>query len=165
MGVFVGGAWNNATRYEMHVRAYGKEKCGDRITFLGMRDDVPALLPDFDIAVQPSHTEGVAGTAVEAQLLEVPVVATNVGGQPDLIVDGETGWLVPPKDPPAMAAAILDALGDPARTRSIALAGQARARELFNGKRNNAEVAEVYRVILEREGRRRDVPSLRKAPA
>ncbi len=164
-GVFIGGAWNDAVAYEERVRAYGKAKCGDRIAFLGMRDDVPELLPDFDIAVQPSHTEGVAGTAVEAQLLDVPVVATNVGGQPDLIVDGETGWLVPPKDPSAMAAAILDALNDPERTRRIAGRGHERAAACFNGKRNNAAVVAMYGTILEREGRTRDVPALRQTSA
>jgi glycosyltransferase involved in cell wall biosynthesis len=165
LGVFVGGAWNDATWYEERVRAYGREACGDGIVFPGMRDDVPELLPDFDLAVQPSHTEGVAGTAVEAQLLDVPVVATNVGGQPDLIVHGKTGWLVPPKDPPALAAAILDALSDPERTRAIARAGHARAVTLFNGKQNNAAVARVYRVILEREGGTRHVSTLRETAA
>jgi glycosyltransferase involved in cell wall biosynthesis len=165
MGVFVGGAWNGAHAYEERVRAYGRAMCGDRLRFLGMRADVPELLPDFDIAVQPSHTEGVAGTAVEAQLLGIPVIATNVGGQPDLIVDGETGWLVPPKDPPAMAAAILDALHDLARTRAMAAQGHDRAEALFNGKTNNADVLNMYTHILTQTGRVSHVPSLRSTPA
>ncbi len=165
MGVFVGGGWNGAHTYEERVRAYGKEMCGDRVIFLGMRADVPELLPDFDIAVQPSHTEGVAGTAVEAQLLGIPVIATNVGGQPDLIVDGETGWLVSPKDPPAMAAAILDALNDPERTRAMAAKGHDRAEHLFNGKTNNADVLEMYARILTHAGRATGVSPLRSTPA
>ncbi|MDQ2787149.1 MAG: glycosyltransferase, partial [Chloroflexota bacterium] len=132
---------------------------------LGMRSDVPALLPDFDIAVQPSHTEGVAGTCIEAQLLGIPVIATNVGGQSDLIVDGETGRLVPPKDPPAMAAAILDALHGPERTRVMAARGHDRAEALFNGKTNNAAVLEMYARMLAQVGRTTDVPSLRSTPA
>jgi glycosyltransferase involved in cell wall biosynthesis len=115
--------------------------------------------------VQPSHTEGVAGTAVEAQLLGIPVIATNVGGQPDLIVDGETGWLVPPKNPPALAAAILDALSNPARTRAMAARGHDRAEALFNGKTNNAAVVEMYTRILSRAGEASGVPSLRSTPA
>ncbi len=165
MGVFVGGGWNGAHAYEERVRAYGRQMCGDRLLFLGMRADVPELLPDFDIAVQPSHTEGVAGTAVEAQLLGIPVIATNVGGQPDLIVDGETGWLVPPKDPPAMAAAILDALNNPERTRAMAAQGHDRAEQLFNGKTNNADVLEMYARMLAHAGRAAGVPSLRSTPA
>ncbi len=149
MGVFVGGGWDGAHAYEERVRAYGTAMCGDRVTFLGMRADVPALLLDFDIAVQPSHTEGVAGTMKEAQLQRVPVISTDVGGQADLIVDGETGWLVPPKDPPAMAAAILDALNDPERARAMAAKGYDRVITLFDGKRNNADVARIYSRILE----------------
>jgi glycosyltransferase involved in cell wall biosynthesis len=81
-GVFIGGAWNGAAAYERRVRAYAHERCGDRAIFLGTRDDVPELLPDFDVAVQPSHSEGVAATAVEAQLLGIPVVAqTSVDNQ------------------------------------------------------------------------------------
>jgi len=165
MGVFVGGGWERAQGYEAHVRAYAREKCGDRAVFLGMRADVPELLPDFDIAVQPSHTEGVAGTCIEAQLLGIPVIATNVGGQSDLIVDGETGRLVPPKDPPAMAAAILDALHDPERTRAMAARGHDRAEALFNGKANNAAVLEMYARMLAHLGRTTGVPSLRSTPA
>ena len=165
MGVFVGGGWNGAHTYEERVRAYGKKKCGDRVIFLGMRADVPELLPDFDIAVQPSHTEAVAGTMVEAQLLGIPVIATNVGGLPDLIVDGETGRLVPPKDVPAMAAAILDALENPNRTRTMAVKGHDRAAQLFNGKTNNADVLEIYARMLAHAGRTAGVPSLRSTPA
>jgi len=150
-GVFIGGAWNNAAAYEKRVRAYARRLCGDRAIFLGTRADVPRLLPDLDIAVQPSHTEGVAATAVEAQLLGIPVIATNVGGQPDLIVDGETGWLVPPRDPARLAAAILDAVRDPEHTRTMALAGQERARRLFNGVENNRQVLGIYHTILSRQ--------------
>ena len=152
-GIFIGGSWNNAAAYENHVRAYARRLCGDRAIFLGTRADVPRLLPDLDIAVQPSHTEGVAATAVEAQLLGIPVIATNVGGQPDLIVDGETGWLVPPCDPTRLAAAILDAVRDPARTQTMARAGQERARRLFNGVENNRQVLDIYHTILSRRQR------------
>jgi len=158
-GVFIGGAWNNAAAYESRVRAYARRLCGDRAIFLGTRADVPRLLPDLDIAVQPSHTEGVAATAVEAQLLGIPVIATNVGGQPDLIVDGETGWLVPPRDPARLAAAILDAVRDPEHTRVMALAGQERARRLFNGVENNRQVLDIYHTILSRRRRGDDTLS------
>jgi glycosyltransferase involved in cell wall biosynthesis len=151
VGVFVGGAWGRATAYEGRVRAYARERCGDRVTFLGTRRDVPDLLPDFDVAVQPSHSEGVAGTMVEAQLMGIPVVATNVGGQPDLIVDGETGWLVPPHDPVRLAEAILRTLDDSERARAMAARGRERAARLFDGKENACQVLEIYRTILARE--------------
>lgn len=160
LGVFIGGGWNNATAYEQRVRAYARKLCGDRAVFLGTRKDVPELLPDFDIAVQPSHSEGVAATAVEAQLLNIPVIATNVGGQPDLIDPGVTGWLVPPRDPPELARAIMQALHDPARTRQIALRGCERAKELFDGRKNNREVLNIYHSILGRAQALRNLPSL-----
>ncbi len=158
-GIFIGGSWNNAAAYENHVRAYARRLCGDRAIFLGTRADVPRLLPDLDIAVQPSHTEGVAATAIEAQLLGIPVIATNVGGLPDLIVPGETGRLVPPRDPARLAAAILDAVRDPEQTRMMALAGQERARRLFNGVENNRQVLDIYHTILSRRRRGDDTLS------
>jgi glycosyltransferase involved in cell wall biosynthesis len=147
MGVFIGGAWDNATAYERRVRAYARHRCGDRAVFLGTRGDVAALVPDLDVAVQPSHSESAAHTAVEAQLLGVPVVATQVGGLPDLIKHGETGWLVPPRSPARLAEAILEALGDPDRARTLACAGRERAAQ-FDSAKNTREVLEIYRTTL-----------------
>jgi len=148
IGVVIGGAWNDAAAYEERVRAYGKARCGERIVFLGERADVPELLPGLDLAVQPSHTEGVAGTTKEALLSRVPVISTDVGGQADLIVHGETGWLVPAKEPRAMAAAILEALRDPARAQAMVVKGDRHLRAHFDGERNNAEVVRIYEAIL-----------------
>lgn len=150
VGVFIGGAWGDATAYEERVRTYGRMRCGDRAIFLGTRADVPALLPDFDIAVQPSHTEGVAATAVEAQLLGVPLVATNIGGLPDLVEDGETGWLVPARSPARLSHAIMKVLRDPERARLMAAKGQERARALFDGERKASQVVDIYEEILSR---------------
>jgi len=150
LGVFVGGAWGGAAKYESQIRAYAKERCGDQAIFLGTREDVPDLLPDFDVAVQPSHSEAVAATAVEAQLLGIPVVATQVGGLPDLIQDGETGWLVPPRNPPRMAEAILEILQDPKRAKAVASAGRTYAARMFDGEKKNRQVFDIYRDILSR---------------
>jgi glycosyltransferase involved in cell wall biosynthesis len=145
-GVFVGGAWNGATWYERRVAQYGRSR-HERNLFLGDRPDVAALYNTFDVAVCPSHSENVGG-AVESLLCGVPTVTTNVGGFPDLVIDGETGWLVPPKNPEALAAAILEAIGDRDRARRRALAGQQRARRMFNVEQTAAEIADIYRRIL-----------------
>jgi glycosyltransferase involved in cell wall biosynthesis len=79
---------------------------GGRVHFLGLRRDVPDLLPLFDLVVLPSRNEGMGRAIVEAQAAGVPVVATRVGGIPDLVAHGETGVLVPPADPAALATAI-----------------------------------------------------------
>jgi glycosyltransferase involved in cell wall biosynthesis len=146
MGVFIGGAWNNATSYENQVRAYGKKRCGDRVVFLGTRNDVLELYPDLDVVVHPSHSENVGGAA-ESLLLAVPTIATNVGGFPDLVKPGETGWLAPAGNPARLAECILAALRDPARARQMAAKGQALARNLFDVRKTARQVFEIYQSI------------------
>lgn len=149
VGVFVGGPWAGADAYAERVRAYAAEKLGKRVHFLGTRNDVPDLYADFDVAVHPSHSENVGGAA-ESQLLGVPTIATNVGGFPDLVKPGETGWLVPPADPPALAGAIRDALADPQRARCLAMRGQALAREVMDVRANARDVLGAYEAMLDR---------------
>lgn len=91
---------------------------GAHIRFLGERGDVPALLGAADLHVTASHTEGVPNNVLEAMCAGLAVVATDVGGIPELVVDGQTGILVPSQDPPALAAAIAALAADgPRRTR------------------------------------------------
>jgi len=145
--VIVGGAWNNATSYEHSVRNYARKQCGDRVVFLGTRYDVPDIYADIDVVVHPSHSENVGG-AVESCLLGVPTIATRVGGFPDLIRDGETGWLVPAKEPEVLAATILDVLGNKSEAQRRALAGQLLARELFDVRKTAAGIKSIYEQIL-----------------
>ena len=147
--VVVGGAWNGAVAYERRVHEYARAKCGDRVVFLGTRRDVPDLYPDFDVVCCPSHSENVGGAA-ESLLLAVPTISTNVGGFPDLVKPGETGWLVPARDPVKLAAAIAEALADPSEARSRARRGQALARHLFDVRRCAVEVVDAYGQILGR---------------
>ncbi|MDB5352388.1 MAG: glycosyl transferase family 1 [Planctomycetota bacterium] len=147
LGVCIGGAWGGATAYEGRVRAYAARRLGDRLRFLGTRGDVPELYPDLDVAVHPSHSENVGG-AVESLLMEVPTITTDVGGFPDLVISGETGLLVPPRDPPRLASAIREVLDDRAGARAMAARGGARARELFDARSSAAEIREIYREIL-----------------
>lgn len=143
IGVFVGGAWNNATAYEQRVRAYAQERLGGAAVFLGTRHDVAALYADFDVVAHPSHSENVGGAA-ESLLLAVPTVSTNVGGFPDVVIPGETGWLVPPRSPSHLAAAISAALSDPAHARELAARGQRHVRHLFDVQRTAREIHDIY---------------------
>lgn len=149
LGVFIGGAWNNAVSYENQVRAYGKAHCGNRTVFLGTRSDVPELYPDLDVVVHPSHSENVGGAA-ESLLLAVPTIATNVGGLPDLVEPGETGWLVPARNPAQLAECILEAVSEPERAHQMAVRGQALARKLFDVRETAHQVLGVYKNIYAR---------------
>jgi glycosyltransferase involved in cell wall biosynthesis len=151
VGLFVGGAWDGAVDYERRVRAYGHARLGDSAIFLGTRPDVPDLLTVMDVVVHPSHSENL-GAAVESLLLARPTIATHVGGLPDVVRAGETGWLVPPRAPPQLADAIVDALTDPARAEARGRAGLALIRSKLDVRRTAAEVADIYREILHRSG-------------
>ncbi|HXW54714.1 MAG TPA: glycosyltransferase family 4 protein [Candidatus Cybelea sp.] len=145
-GVVIGGPWGKAAWYEDRLRYRGGRVCGGSLIFLGTRRDVPALLPDMNLAVVPSHSENCGG-AVEPLLSGVPVVATNVGGLPDVVRDGETGWLVPARNPTALAHTMLEALRDGREARRRVTEGQRLVRNLFDVQRTGREVAVAYEQI------------------
>lgn len=151
VGVFVGGAWNGATAYEDRVRAYARERCGERAIFLGTRTEIAELYPDFDVVVHPSHSENLGGAA-ESMLMGVPTIATNVGGFPDLVKQGVTGWLVPPGCPEQLAQAIDLVLSDPTRAKQIASEGQKYARSVLDVQDTARQVYDIYHTIVHRIG-------------
>lgn len=102
------------------------------VHFLGQRQDIAAVLADTDIKVLSSWREGLPGAVMEAMAAAKPVVATAVGGVPELVVDGVTGRLVPPHDPAALAAALADLLADADLRCALGQAGQERIRRHFN---------------------------------
>jgi glycosyltransferase involved in cell wall biosynthesis len=95
----------------------------DRVIFTGRRDDVPAVTAALDVAVLPSYREAQGLTILEAMALSRPVVASNVGGIPEMIENGRTGLLVPPHDPDALATAITRLLADHAYADMLAKGG------------------------------------------
>ncbi len=95
-----------------------------RMTFLGLRDDVPALMAAFDALVVPSLNEGMGRVILEAGAAGTPVVATRVGGIPDVVREGKTGLLVPPRDAQAIAGAVLELERDVPRARAMGEAGR-----------------------------------------
>jgi sugar transferase (PEP-CTERM/EpsH1 system associated) len=105
----------------------------DRVAWLpGERSDIAEILRGLDIFVLPSKAEGISNTLLEAMATGLPVVATKVGGNPELVVDGVTGRLVPKENPEALAAALRDYLDAPQRLAAHGAAGLARARESFS---------------------------------
>jgi len=117
------------------------------VRFLGERDDVASLLSVADIHVSASHTEGLPNNILEAMGSGLPVVATEVGGVPELVVHAVTGLLVPPRDPAALGAAILALASDPALRARLGRAGHTRATANFSIQRSATALAEVYQSV------------------
>ena len=104
----------------------------DRICFLGQVQDVPSLLQRAGLFVLPSLSEGISLTLLEAMASGVPVVATAVGGNPEVVQPNVTGLLVPAADPASLAAAIVQVMRNPAAANAMTQAGRRRLETLFD---------------------------------
>lgn len=118
------------------------------VVFLGMRFDVENVLAAGDIAVSSSDFEGSPLAAMEYLAAGLPVVATEVGGMPDLVRHGENGLLVPRRDPEALAGAISELLGDPARAREMGERGRELQRKEFSLDAMVQRVQDLYVELL-----------------
>lgn len=121
---------------------------GDRVNFLGKRRDVGRLLSVLDVFALASVTEGLPVALLEAMLAGVPVVATAVGGVPEVVRDGETGILAPPRDSAALAYGILCYATNPAMAREMAARARPEIAERFSAHRYAHELAALYRSLL-----------------
>ncbi|MBI3997411.1 MAG: glycosyltransferase family 4 protein [Armatimonadetes bacterium] len=137
------GPWR--ARVEAFVRRHALER---RVVVAGLRTDVRRLLAASDIFVLPSRWEGLPFAVIEAMMAGLPVVAARVGGLPELIEDGVTGLLVPPGDPPALAAALRRLIVDPALRRQMGSAGREKALREFTLERMLRETAALYDALL-----------------
>ena len=119
-----------------------------RVRFLGFRQDIPALLAMCDVFVQPSLSEGLSIAILEAMAAARPVVATRVGGNPELVVDGETGLLVEAADAKGLASAMIRILRDPAEARRFGNNGLSRASTRFTAAAMVREYEAIYDTAL-----------------
>jgi len=126
---------------------------GDRVLFAGFRDDVPSLLAGMDVVVLPSLNEGMGRVLVMAMALGKPIVATRVGGVPELLADGAAGRLVPPGDAAALADAVCGLLRDPDRATALGEAGRRRAGR-YGAPAMVESLAQVYRDVMANDRRR-----------
>ena len=104
---------------------------GDRLRMLGYRTDVAAILAAADVFALPSHFEGLPMSVIEAMLTGLPVVATDIRGPREQVVDGVTGLIVPAREPAPLAAALRRLTGDPALRATMGEAGRARALDIY----------------------------------
>ena len=102
------------------------------------------MLRAADVFVHPSRLEGLPLAILEAMAAGLPVVASSVGGIPEAVVDGETGVLVPPGDPSALAAALLRVLESPDKGAALGARGHARARAEFSLERMTERYRDLY---------------------
>ncbi|MFC0031570.1 glycosyltransferase family 4 protein [Micromonospora chaiyaphumensis] len=119
-----------------------------RVHFTGHRADKQHVIAGLDVLVSPSLEESACYAMVEALLMEKGAVASDVGGLPDTVQHEETGLLVPPADPHALAAAVAELLSDPDRRRKMGRLGRTRCLARFDISRTVAQVESIYRSAL-----------------
>ena len=129
----------------------------DRVVFTGYRADVAAILAETNVFALPSLSEGLSNVVLEAMAARRPVIATRVGGTPEIVRDGETGILVPPVDSRAIAAALSQLLDNREQAIAMGLAGRRAVEDKYSVARMVQATEQVYAELLARkqiEGRR-----------
>jgi glycosyltransferase involved in cell wall biosynthesis len=129
---------------ERQIKDHRLEK---HVFLTGFRPDILSIHKGFDIFVMSSVTEGLGTSLLDAMACGKPIVATTAGGMPEVVVDGRTGLLVPPRDHEAMADAIVRLLRDASTREEMAAAGLARVRARFSAERMVQDTLEVYRRV------------------
>jgi glycosyltransferase involved in cell wall biosynthesis len=136
---------------EVRARALGIES---RVRFLGYCSDATSFIAAFDLVLLPSRWEGLPVSILEAMALGKPVLATAVGGIPELVSSGETGLLIPEAQPEQIAAAVNALLADRAALAHMGARAADRARRHFTRERMVADMESIYLRLLRRARRR-----------
>ncbi len=119
----------------------------DIIFFLGFRKDIPKILSSLDLFVLSSHLEGMGSSILDAMASRLPVVATKVGGIPEVVIHGETGLLVPPRDPSALARAILMLYSDKTLASRLGQKGYELVHRKFSAEAMADKVVRLYEKV------------------
>jgi glycosyltransferase involved in cell wall biosynthesis len=135
---------------DAYGRAVARELQGmEDILLVGIRQDVPRILAASDVLAFPSSVPHFARPVIEAAAMAKPSVASDLGGPQELVVHGQTGLLVRPNDPEALAQALIRLLSDPPLAQRMGEAAYRYAREHFDAARNAAETIAIYEEVLE----------------
>ena len=145
----IAGSGPMREKLEHQARRLGLADC---ISFLGWRTDLSCLMPSWTAFVQSSLDEGFPVALMEAMSAGIPVVATSVGGTPELVDNGRTGILVPPSDPMALAAGLRTLIQDARLREKIGSAGRDRVRKQFSESRMVASIGKIYEKMLQPSG-------------
>jgi glycosyltransferase involved in cell wall biosynthesis len=150
-GPFTGDRGTGGRTYMAELRDRAQRLgVADRVILTGARTDVPALLPELTVSVLPSASEGLSNALLESMAAGLPVVATAVGGTPEIVDDGATGLLVPPAEPAALAAAIGRLLDDPELGQRLGSEGRRRVELRYTRERMVGDTMDLYRRLLRR---------------
>jgi glycosyltransferase involved in cell wall biosynthesis len=150
--LLVGEASPFARTYQDELKELARRlQIAPRVLFTGLRRDVPALLACADVAVMPSLNEALSNSLLESMAAGAPVVATRVGGTPEVVIDGETGLLVPPADAVSLASSIAHLLATPALAQRLGQAARRLITERFSIERMASRTEQLYRDLLARK--------------
>ncbi len=144
------GAISIQKNYQSEMERLARElNVEGRVIFTGQRQDVPEILREVDIVVHPSLTEGLSNVILEAMAAGVPVIATNVGGNPELVQEGRNGLLVPVENAEAIVQGICRLIDDPGMARAFGAAGHQRVKEEFSIETMLRKTEELYFRLME----------------
>ena len=142
----------NDKYYQEILETIKNGRLEDNVIFTGVRNDIPEILSASDVVVFPSIVPHSARPIIESEAMGKPVVASNLGGPMELVVHKETGLLVPPNDPQALAEAIESILSNPEKAQQMGEAGYRRARQLFDAEKNVKKTFDVYERLFSKPG-------------
>jgi L-malate glycosyltransferase len=151
------GDGKKRAEFESKVSALGLQR---NFLFLGSRQNVSEILPCCDMAVLPSKAEGFSNALLEYMATGLPTIATDVGGNPEVIESGVNGLLARPNDPTALADAISSLLEDPHLASLLGAAGRERVRRHFDFAQLTSNIDALYTDLLQ-AGHRRDLEGCR----
>jgi len=138
-------------RLELEQRARNLNLTG-RIIFTGQRSDVPQIMREIDISVLPSLTESFSNTLLESMANGLPVVATNVGGNPEIVSDGVNGILVAPRDPAALSRSMVELIQQPELARRLGKAAREKVVRNYSLNHLLRRTEDLYISLLKRRG-------------
>jgi glycosyltransferase involved in cell wall biosynthesis len=139
-------------RTDLEARARGLEAC---VHFWGQRLDVPEILRAADLLILPSDNEALPTVLIEAGASALPVIATRVGGIPEIVDDDITGILIPPRDPAALAGAIRRLADDPGAARAMGQRAYERVRGIFTLPNQAEQTMALYQTVVGNQGEKR----------